>query len=176
MHNRKLCDIVSLYSHLHYGGISIYRSRNVRFLLFIVCYLWSRIKFHINNFIHPWIHRSPDLLFFRLYRLPREFSCMVRLRKKIEASYLCGIRVVHKHHAWQTVYMYSLPAFICVILSTLPTWLSVSSHPYFRFQYDYGSTKETCENFARPIESNTWSQEESWRETCGHCKMTRVAH
>jgi hypothetical protein len=86
---------------------------------------------------------------------------MVRLRKKIEASYLCGIHVAHQRHAWQTLCMYSLPVVICVILSTLPTWPSVSSHPYLRFRYDYGSTKETCENFAQPIENHTWSREES---------------
>jgi hypothetical protein len=40
-------------------------------------------------------------------------------------------------------------------------WPSVSSDTYLRFQYDYGSMKEMCENFARPIENNTWSWEES---------------
>jgi hypothetical protein len=55
--------------NIHYSGISIYRSRNVRFLVFIVHHLCSRIKFHINNVIYFCIHRSPDLSFFRLYRL-----------------------------------------------------------------------------------------------------------
>jgi hypothetical protein len=51
-----------------YSWISIYRSHNVRFLVFIMRHLWSRIKFHINNVIYFRIHRSPDLSFFRLYR------------------------------------------------------------------------------------------------------------
>jgi hypothetical protein len=37
-------------------------------------------------------------------------------------------------------------------------------------QYGYGSPKEVCSNFAWSFENNTWSWEESWRETCGHCK------
>jgi hypothetical protein len=39
---------------------------------------------------------------------------------------------------------------------------------------DYGSAKEACENFARPNENNSGSREESWEETCGHCKTTRI--
>jgi hypothetical protein len=52
------CAVVLVYS-----GISVYRSRNVHFLVFIVRHLWSRIKFHINNVIYFCIHRSPDLSF-----------------------------------------------------------------------------------------------------------------
>jgi hypothetical protein len=66
-----------------------------------------------------------------------------------------------KLFVWDPCCALAAPIFICVILSTLPTWPSVSSHPHLRFQYDYGSTKETCENFARLIENNTWSREES---------------
>jgi hypothetical protein len=39
---------------------------------------------------------------------------------------------------------------------------------------DYGSAEEACENFARLNENNRGSREESWGETCGHCKMTRI--
>jgi hypothetical protein len=46
-----------------YGGISIYRPRNICFLVFTVRHLWSRIKFHINNIIYFHIHRSPNCRF-----------------------------------------------------------------------------------------------------------------
>jgi hypothetical protein len=46
-----------------YSGISIYRPRNVRFPVFTVCHLWSRIKFHINNVIYFRIHQSPNCRF-----------------------------------------------------------------------------------------------------------------
>jgi hypothetical protein len=49
--------------HLNYSGISIYRSRNVHFLVFTVHHLWFRIKFHINNVIYFCIHRSPTYRF-----------------------------------------------------------------------------------------------------------------
>jgi hypothetical protein len=43
-----------------YSGISIYQP-NVRFLVFTVRHVWSRIKFHINNVIYFRINRSPEL-------------------------------------------------------------------------------------------------------------------
>src|SRR5215472_8974291 len=46
--------------------------------------------------------------------------------------------------------------------------------PFNLFSLDYGSAEEACENFARPIENNRGSREESWAETRGHCKTTRV--
>jgi hypothetical protein len=63
-HNHEFPRVI----HGWYSGISIYRSRNVRFLVFIVRHLWSQIKFHINNVIYFCIHRSPNLSFIRLYR------------------------------------------------------------------------------------------------------------
>jgi hypothetical protein len=144
----------------------------------IVRHLWSRIKFNINNVIYFCIHYSPNLWFFCLYRLkitfstqhfPHGFSCMVRLRKNWSELFMWDPCCAPAPRVADCMYVQST-LFICVILPTLPTWPSVSSHPYLRFQHDYGSTKETCENFARPIENNTCSREESWRETCGHCR------
>jgi hypothetical protein len=62
----QVCTHLKLIIH---SGISIYRSHNVRFLVFIIHHLCSRIKFHINNVIYFCIHRSPDLSFFRRYCL-----------------------------------------------------------------------------------------------------------
>jgi len=39
---------------------------------------------------------------------------------------------------------------------------------------ELGSAEEASENFARPTENNKGSTEESWGETCVHCKTTRV--
>jgi hypothetical protein len=46
-----------------YSGISIYQPCNVRYPVFIVRHIWSRIKFHINNVIYFRINRSPDRRF-----------------------------------------------------------------------------------------------------------------
>jgi hypothetical protein len=180
IHSKTYCSYVKpmIIPNAIYSGISIYRSRNVRFLVFIVRHLWSRIKFHVNNVTYFCIHRSPT------YRFSAFITCKSRSRhsishmdflagfiweKKLKRAIYVGSVLRTQRHVWQTVCMYSLPLFICVI-STLPMWPSVSRHPYLRFKYDYGSTKETCENFARPIENNTWSWEENPGETCGHCK------
>jgi hypothetical protein len=42
---------------------------------------------------------------------------MVRLRKKIEASYLCGIRVAHQRYMWQNVCMYTVYPYLFALHS-----------------------------------------------------------
>jgi hypothetical protein len=103
-----------------YSGISIYRPRNVRFPIFTMHHLWSRIKFHINV-IYFRIHQAPNCRFSAFIacklRSRHSISRMVHLRKKIEASYLCGIRVAHQHHMWQTVCMYTVYPYLFALHS-----------------------------------------------------------
>jgi hypothetical protein len=75
--------------------------------------------------------------------------------------------------------------YVCIQPTRIYLWYIIfAAHVTFSFEssmlacfqyFDYVSAKEACENFARPIENNTGSIEESWGETCGHCKTTRVA-
>jgi hypothetical protein len=51
-----------------YSVLSIYRPCNVRFSVFTVRHLSSRIKSQINNVIYFCVHRLPELPFFRIYR------------------------------------------------------------------------------------------------------------
>jgi hypothetical protein len=46
-----------------YSVLSIHRLRYVRFSVFTVRHLSSRIQFHINNVIYFRIHRFPELPF-----------------------------------------------------------------------------------------------------------------
>jgi hypothetical protein len=56
-------DTSVLYICTVYSGISIYWPRNVRFPVFTMRHLWSRIKFHVNNVIYICTHRSPNCRF-----------------------------------------------------------------------------------------------------------------
>ena len=74
-----------------YSGTSIYCSQNDRFPACTVHNFWSRIKFHINNFIFSRIHHSPNYRFTALIvrksRSRRKISRMDRF-KKMEKKYL----------------------------------------------------------------------------------------
>jgi hypothetical protein len=82
-----LCAVYTIYSVL-----SIYRPRILRFSVFTVRHLRSRIKSHINNVIFSCIHRFPELPFSRIHRCKKRsrhsisrinFSASIdRLRKK----------------------------------------------------------------------------------------------
>jgi hypothetical protein len=97
-----------------YSGISIYQSRNIRFQVFIVHHLWSRIKFHIITLFILASIISPDLSFSPRLSLvnpvptqhfPHGFCCIVHFRKKskIEASYVGSVFVSQQRHACQTM-------------------------------------------------------------------------
>jgi hypothetical protein len=63
-HCWKLSDNLSM----QYSVLSIYRPHILRFSVFTVRHLRSRIKFHISNVIYFRIHRFPELPFSRIYR------------------------------------------------------------------------------------------------------------
>jgi hypothetical protein len=124
---------------IRYSGILIYRPCNFCFPIFIMRHLWSRIKFHINNVIYFRIHRSPELSFFRLYACKSrswhsishmDFLAWFVWEKNWSELFMWDPCCTPAPNVADCMYVYSLPVFICVSLSSLPTWPSVLSHWY----------------------------------------------
>jgi hypothetical protein len=137
-----LCDvstILSCYNPIQkYSGISIYLPRNVCFPVFTVRHLWSWIKFHINNIISASIvprtvvfphlslvNHGPDTVFPAWI-----FSHGLFEKKNWSELFMWDPCCTPATHVADCMYVYSLPVFICVTFSSLPTWPSVSSHRY----------------------------------------------
>jgi hypothetical protein len=106
-----------------YSGISIYLSRNVRFLIFTVRHLWSRIKFHINNVIYFRINRSCELSFFLHLFLVNHgpdtlfptwiFSHGSFEKKNWSELFMWDPCCTPAPHMADCMYVYSVPVFIC---------------------------------------------------------------
>jgi hypothetical protein len=105
--NKNVCplhkDIKLIEIHSIYSVLSIYRPRILRFLVFTVRYLRSRIKSHINNVIFSRNHRFPEQPFSRIH------SCKKRSRHSISRiNFSASIDWEKKF--WSEIFMWELYA------------------------------------------------------------------
>jgi hypothetical protein len=115
----------SAYQKWNYSGISIYRSHIIRFQVFIVDHLCSRIKFHINNVIYFCIHCSPT------YRFPAFFVVNHVPDTAFPTWILLDFSFEKKLKIEDDLFMWDL---CCTPAPRVSDYVSIQSTPYVFFK------------------------------------------